>query len=109
MADQLSPAAAKKSKKKGGGLVTFVRDLIKRPGKSAKDSASQSNSTQVSVSAAFGTQDSAQGNDVGSPEPTDSSKCIDSIFVYSTMTRPFRSAGFRRRSRLVVAIRLLCV
>ena len=81
MADQLSSTAAKKSQKKGGGVVTFVRDLIKRPGKSAKDSASQSNSTQVSVSSAFGTQDSAQGDDVGSPEPTATSKYIDSILV----------------------------
>ena len=81
MADQPSSAAAKKSKKKGRGVVKFVRDLIKRPGKSVNDSASQSNLTQVSVSSAFGTHDSAQGNDAGSAEPTASSKYIDFILV----------------------------
>ena len=82
MADQPSSTAAKKSTKKGGGVVKFVRDLIKRPGKSfdCDDSASQSNSTQVSVSSAFGAHDPTQGNDAGSPEPTASSKYIDYIF-----------------------------
>ena len=81
MADQLSSTAAKKSQKKGGGVVTFVRDLIKRPGKPAKDLASLSNSTQVSVSSAVGDHDSAHGNDAGSAEPTSLSKYIDTILV----------------------------
>ena len=81
MSDQPSSTAAKISKKKGGGIVKFVRDLIKRPSKSAKDLASQSSSTQVSLSSAIGAHDSAQGNDSGSAEPTALSKYIDSILV----------------------------
>ena len=81
MADQSSSTAAMKSKKKSGGVVKFVRDMInlKRPGKSAKDWASQSNSTQLSVSSAA--HESAQGNDAGIAEPMTSSKYIDFILV----------------------------
>ena len=79
MADQSSSTAATKSKKKSGGVVKFVRDMIKRPGKSAKDWASQSNSTQLSVSSAA--HESAQGNDAGIAEPMTSSKYIDFILV----------------------------
>ena len=86
MADQLSSIAAQKSKKKAGGIKLF-RDLIKRP-KSANDSASQPNSTQVSVSA-FGNHDSLTGHDEGSVESTASSKYIGSILVLSvTTTKP---------------------
>ena len=67
MADQPS-SAAKKLKKKGGGIIKFVRDLIKRA-ESTNDSTNQSLSTQVSV----------PGNDAGSAEPTASSKCILSL------------------------------
>ena len=73
MADQTSSTEAKKSKKKGGGVVKFVRDLIKRPSKSGTGSASQSNATH---SSAFGAHDSAhwQGNDAAIAEPMVSSK-----------------------------------
>ena len=73
MADQPSSTETKKSKKKGGGVVKFVRDLIKRPSKSGTDSAIQSNSTH---SSAFGAHSSAhwQGNDAGIAEPMASSK-----------------------------------
>jgi hypothetical protein len=71
MADQPSSTAAKKSQKKGRGIVKRVRDLIKRP-KPANDSASQSNS--ASVSSAFGAHDPVPDNDAGSGEPTASSK-----------------------------------
>ena len=64
MADQPSSTAAMKSKKKGGKVKKLFRDLIKRP-KSANDSASQSNSTPVSVSSAFDAHDLAPGNDAG--------------------------------------------
>ena len=79
MADQPSSTAAKKSKKMGGGVVKFVRNLIKRPSKLAPDSTSHSNSTQASVSSAA--HDSAQGNDAGSAEPMVSSECIIFILV----------------------------
>ena len=74
MADQPLSTAAMKSKKKSGGLVKkLIRDLIKRP-KSANDSASQSNSTPVSVSSAFDAHDLVQGNDPGGTKSsTDSS------------------------------------
>ena len=50
MADQASSTAAKKSKKKDGGIEKLFQNLIKRP-KSTNDSASsKSNSTRVSVS-----------------------------------------------------------
>ena len=55
--------------------MKFVRDLIKRP-KSANDSASQSNSTQVSAVSSTVAHDSAQGNDAGSAKLTASSKYI---------------------------------
>jgi hypothetical protein len=80
MADQQLSTAAKKSKKKGRGIVKFFRDLAKQP-KSANELghlASQSNSTRVSGSA-YGPYDA------GSVESTASSKYIDSIFVLSTM------------------------
>jgi hypothetical protein len=80
MADQPSSTATKKLKKKGEGVVKFVRDLIKRPS-SANDLASQSNSTQVSVSTAFGAHDSAHGNDAGSAEAMASSEYIQYILV----------------------------
>ena len=85
MADQHSSTVAKKSKKKGRDVVKLFRNLIKQP-KSANDSASQSNSTRVSVSSAFGAQGSVPGNDAGSAEPTASSKYIDFILVLSTTT-----------------------
>ena len=114
MADQPSSTAAKKSKKKGGGIVNLFRDLIKRP-KSANDSASQSNSARVSDSSTFGTHDpvpagSAEptnstwvflssasgtrdpisGNNAGNAEPTALSKYIDSILVLSMKTWPLQ-------------------
>ena len=64
------PIAAKKSKKKDGGVVKLFQNLIKRPNKSANDSASQSTSTQVSAV-------SDPGNDAEISEPTTSSKYID--------------------------------
>jgi hypothetical protein len=95
MADQTSPTAAKKSKKKcwdlmksykkGRGIGKRVLDVIRQP-KSANDSASQSNSTRVSVSSASGAHDPLPGTDAGSAEPTASSKYIGSIFVLSTTT-----------------------
>ena len=90
MADQPSSTAAKKSKKKDGGMVKLFRDLVKRP-KSANNSTSQSNSTRVSVSSAFVAHDPVPENDTGSAEPTASilsSKCIVSILVLSTTTWP---------------------
>ena len=78
MADQPSSTAELKSKKKGGGIKLF-RDLIKRP-KSANDSASQSNSTLVSVST-FGDHDLVSGNEAGSAESKASSKYIGSILI----------------------------
>ena len=71
MADQPSSSAAKKSKKKGGGVGKLFQNLVtnKRP---KSESATQSNSTQVSVSA-FGAHDPVPKNDVA--EPTASSKC----------------------------------
>ena len=83
MADQPSSTAAKKSKKKGGGVVKLIRDLIKRP-ESANDLASQSKSTQVSVSSASGVHDPVPGNDAGGAEPMVSSKYIGFILVLST-------------------------
>jgi hypothetical protein len=64
------------SKKKGGGIGKLFQDLIKRP-KSANDSASQSNSAQVSVSSAASTHYPVPGNDEGIVEPTVSSKYIN--------------------------------
>ena len=82
MADQTS-LTAKKSKKKSMGIGRFFRDLIKRP-KSANDSASQSNSTRVSVSSASGVQ---HGTDAGNVDTTTSSKhIIGSILLLSTTT-----------------------
>ena len=73
------PTAAKRLKK-GGGIVyklQLARDLIKRPKSAAgTDSASQSNSTRVSVSSASGAHDPVPGTVAGSAEPTASSKCI---------------------------------
>ena len=66
------PIAAKKLKKKDGGVVKLFQDLIKR-NKSANASASQSTSAQVSAVS----HDSDPGNDAGSAEPTVSSKYID--------------------------------
>ena len=71
------PIAAKKSKKKDGGVVKLFQNLIKRPNKSANDSASQSTSAQVSAVS----HDSDPGNDAGSAEPTTSSKYIDIDFI----------------------------
>jgi hypothetical protein len=71
MTDQPSSTATKKSKKKGRGVVNFIRDLVKQP-KSANDSASQSGS----VSSASTTRYHVPGNDAGSAEPTASSKYI---------------------------------
>ena len=81
MADQPSSTAAMKSKKKGGKVKKLFRDLIKRP-KSANDSASQSNSTPVSVSSAFDAHDLAPGNDAGGTKS--SSKYIWLILVLLT-------------------------
>ena len=64
--------AAKKSKKKGGGVVKLIQNLIKRPNKSANELASQSTLAQVSAVS----QDSVSGNVVESAEPADSSKYI---------------------------------
>ena len=69
-------SAPKKWKKKGGDIIKFVRDLIKRP-KSANDSTGQFHPTQVSGSPAFVAH--VPGNDSGSAEPTASGKYIDSI------------------------------
>ena len=88
MADQPSSTAAKKSKKKGGSRVKLFRDLIKRP-ISANDSASQSNSTWVSVSSAFGAHDPVPGNDAGNAEPTAS--------TFSSKYILFPSQCYRRR------------
>ena len=66
--------AAKKSKKKDGGVVKLFQNLIKRPNKSANDSASQSTSAQVSAI-------SDPGNDAEISEPTTSSKYIDIDFI----------------------------
>jgi hypothetical protein len=82
MADQTSSTAAKKSKKKFGGVVKNVLDLFQRR-KSANDSASQSNSTRVFAS---GASDPVPGNSAGSAEPTASSKYIGSILALSTTT-----------------------
>ena len=64
--------AAKKSKKKGGGVVKLIQNLIKRRDKSANDLASQSTLAQVSAVS----QDSVSGNVVESVEPEVSSKYI---------------------------------
>ena len=64
--------AAKKSKKKGGGVVKLIQNLIKRSNKSANDMASQSTLAQVSAVS----QDSVLGNVVESVEPAVSSKYI---------------------------------
>ena len=64
--------AAKKSKKKGGGVVNLIQNLIKRSNKSANDLASQSTLAQVSAVS----QDSVLGNVVESVEPEVSSKYI---------------------------------
>ena len=119
MADQLSSTTAKKTKKKG--MVNLFRDLIKRP-KPANSSASQS--SQVSVSPAFGDNDPAPGYNAGSVELIGSSKDIDSILVLSRsselslLSRSYHSlsvgntsiyrsrSGFCRGSRWVV-IRLI--
>ena len=85
MVDQPSYTAAKISKKKGESMKKLLRDLFKRP-KSANDSASQSDSTRVSVSSAFGAHDPVPGKDAGSAESTASSKYIGSILVSSTTT-----------------------
>lgn len=82
-----SSTAAKKSKKKGGGVVIFFRDLIERP-KSANASASQPNSTRVSVSSVSGVHDLVPGNDAGTAEPTASGKFIGSISMLLTTTQP---------------------
>ena len=68
-------------------MKKFLRDLFNRP-KSANNSASQSNSTLVSVSSASGAHDPVPGYDSGSAEPTTSSKYIGSILVLSTTTLP---------------------
>ena len=62
--------AAEKLKKKGGGVVKLIQNLIKRPNKSANDLASQSTLAQVSAVS----QDSVSGNVVESVEPAVSSK-----------------------------------
>ena len=79
--DQPSSIAAKKLKKKGGDIVKLFRGLFKRP----NDSASQSNSTKVSVSS-FGTHDLVPGNDAGGAEPMASSEYIGSNLVLLTRT-----------------------
>ena len=76
MADQ--HLAAKKSKKKDGGMVKLFRNLA-----TSNDSASRLNSTQISVSSASGAHDYVLGNGAGSAEPMASSKYIDSILVLS--------------------------
>ena len=91
MADQPSSTAAMKLKKKGGRIVKFFRDVIKRP-KTANDSASQSNSTRVSVPSAFGAHDPVPGNDVGSAEPKALGKYIGFILLLSTTTWPLQMA-----------------
>ena len=84
MADQPS-SAAKKSKKKGGGIGRLFQNLItnKRP---KSEFASQSNSSPVSVSA-LGAHDPVPRNDVAEAT-TASSKYIDFILVLSTTTYP---------------------
>ena len=85
MADK--PAtAAKKSKKKGGGIVNIFRDLIKRP-KSVNDSASQSNLALVSGSSASVAHDPDPGNDAGSTKSRVSSKYLGSVLVLSAQTQ----------------------
>lgn len=81
MADQ-PVTAAKKSKKKSGGIVNIFRDMIKRP-KPTNDSARQSNSTRDPVSSAFGAHDP-----VPESETTTSGKYIDPILLSSTTTPP---------------------
>ncbi len=81
-----SSTAAKKSKK-SGGIVNFFRNRINQP-KSANASASQSNSTQVSVSSAPSAHDLVSRNETGSAVPTASGKYIGVILVLSTTTQP---------------------
>ena len=64
-------------------MKKFLQYLFKRP-KSVNDSASQSNSTRVSV--CFDSHDPVSGNDTGSAEPTASSKYIGFILVFPTTT-----------------------
>ena len=93
MADQPSSSAAKRSKKKGGSMKKLFRDLFRPPNSLAatgSDSASQSNSTLVSVSSAFGSHDPVPGKDAGSAGPMVSSKYIASILVLSTTIRPLQ-------------------
>ena len=73
MADQPTSTAAKKSKKKGGGVVNLFQNLIKRP-KPANDSASISSQSNLTRVSAFGADDPSPGNDEGSAEMTASSK-----------------------------------
>ena len=80
MADQPSTAARKSKKKDGGVVKNLFRDLIKRP-KLANDLASQANSIQVST---FGAH-RVSGNDAERMEPTASSKYIGSILLLSTI------------------------
>ena len=56
-------------------MKNYLRDLLKKP-KSVNDSASQSDSTRVSVSSAFGAHDHnpVPGKGAGSAESTASSK-----------------------------------
>jgi hypothetical protein len=84
MADQTSPTAAKKSNKKGGCIskaAKRVLDLFNTRPKSVDDSASQLNSTRVSVSSASGAHDPILATDEGSIEPIASSKHIGSVVI----------------------------
>ncbi len=85
MDDRSSSTAAKKSKK-SGGIVNFFRDQIKRP-KSANTSASQPDSSRISVFSASGAHDLVPENDTGSVEPTASGKYIGVILVIRTATQ----------------------
>ena len=68
-------------------MLKHLRGVFKRP-QSVNDLASQSNLTQRFVSSAFGDHDPVLGNEVGSTEPTTSSKHIYSILILSTTTWP---------------------
>ncbi len=69
--------------------MNFFRDWIKRP-KSTNASASQPNSSRVSVFSASGAHDLALENDAGSTEPIASWKYIVVILVTTELQPPSR-------------------
>jgi len=97
-----SSTATKKLKIKDGSKRKRFLDSFKGL-KSGNASASQPNSTRVSISSASIDHDPGQGNDAGNAEPAASGKYSSAILELSTTIQPFSSCKWYLASGYVLS------